>query len=216
MNHKKTALSRIFQPVLVFLISTAILYVSCKSFIDMSADMLWSALIQGDQGYKDNFEKLNKIEYINQVESNHGDVTVPQYGEQYATIEFKNYDINIPLYYGDDNEILKLGAGQYTNGVVPGMDGTILIGGHDMTYFKKLDMLKKDNLIIIKTEYGAYQYKVADIAILSVEDATKACQDYQGVILYTCYPFGNVESKGRERYLVFCTIDKEVVHDEAK
>lgn len=176
--------------------------------------MFQSALIQGELGYKENFEKFYKIDTKIEAVSNQGDVTIPEYGANYATIEIENYDINIPLYYGDDSEILKLGAGQYTNGIVPGMNGTILIGGHDLTYFKELDKLDKDDLIIIKTEYGSYQYKVTDTTVLSVEKAIEASQIYEGVILYTCYPIGNVTGKERERYLVFCTAGEEVVHDE--
>lgn len=213
MNNRKNRTALIIQPLIIFLCSAVILWISCTSFVTMCAEMFQSALIQGELGYKENFGKFHKIDAEKKEGSNQGGVTIPEYGAKYAAVEIENYDISIPLYYGDDREILKLGAGQYANKIIPGKKGTILIGGHDMTYFKNLDKLNKDDVIIIKTEYGKYQYKVSDMAVLSVEQAAERSQNYQGVILYTCYPIGNATESKRRRYLVFCTPQEEV-HNE--
>lgn len=129
----------------------------------------------------------------------------PQFGSRYGTITCKACNLEAPLYYGDDDEILEKGAGQYSLSGMPGQGKTILVAGHDMTFFKQLQDIEKNHIIEVKTFYGMYKYKVTDTKILKADDPTiYQPAEEEELILYTCYPFGLLLGDRDQRYLVYC------------
>lgn len=137
------------------------------------------------------------------------DIATPKYGDQYGEITCDKLQLKAPVYFGDRGNILKKGAGQYNGSFLPGEGGTILIGAHDTTYFKKLEKVKKGQTFEFTTEYGVYEYKVKDIKIVEedkYDEAYDLSADKESLVLYTCYPFGKL--KGTKEKRMFVYLDK--------
>ena len=148
---------------------------------------------------KDKQKKTIKLSYI----------STPKYGDQYGEITCDKLQLKAPVYFGDRGNILKKGAGQYNGSFLPGEGGTILIGAHDTTYFKKLENVKKGQTFEFTTEYGIYEYKVKDIKIVDEDKYDEAYDlgaDKESLVLYTCYPFGKL--KGTKEKRMFVYLDK--------
>ena len=137
------------------------------------------------------------------------DISTPKYGDQYGEITCDKLQLKAPVYFGDRGNILKKGAGQYNGSFLPGEGGTILIGAHDTTYFKKLEKVKKGQTFEFTTEYGVYEYKVKNIKIVDEDKYDEAYDlgaDKESLVLYTCYPFGKL--KGTKEKRMFVYLDK--------
>ena len=133
------------------------------------------------------------------------EVAVPSTGSRYGTIICSDIDLKAPLYYGDTDKILSRGAGQYTGSGLPGEGRIILAGAHDVGYFEVLENAKKGQEINVRTSYGDFVYRITDLRVedvsyISAGDLKKA--DGEKLVLYTCYPFGEVFDKSDRRYFV--------------
>ena len=68
---------------------------------------------------------------------------------------------------------------------------TILLAGHNNTFFNDLQHAEADATVTITTHYGVYTYEVTGTEILDYQDET--AYDFtrtdENLILYTCYPF---------------------------
>lgn len=119
------------------------------------------------------------------------EITFPQYGTKFGRLTISSASVEADLFFGDGSQELKSGVGLYNGSFIPGYGGTILIAGHNHTYFHKLGQVKVGDDIKIETNYGTYQYKVTKA---EVKDATdKTAYDLESkkenLVLYTCYPF---------------------------
>ena len=135
------------------------------------------------------------------------DITLPKYGDVYATLTIDGAGVNTSVYYGDDNAILRKGVGQYTGSMLPGFGSTTLLGGHVNTYFKGLKNVKVGDVININTTYGAYEYTVTNLKVVDYQDKTAydLAAAYDNLILYTCYPFGTLGFTA-QRYFVYAEL----------
>lgn len=79
--------------------------------------------------------------------------------------EDKQYQIVGSLYFGDTEEILRQGAGQFMGSVYPGEMGTSLIGGHNVDDFGKLGAVPIGDTIEVQTSYGNYTYRVTQLEV---------------------------------------------------
>ncbi|MBU9725219.1 class D sortase [Diplocloster modestus] len=116
---------------------------------------------------------------------------LPGVGQQYGEISCERIGLNGPLYYGDTNQILKAGVGQYTGSFFPGFGRPLLLAAHNTTYFKPLQEIKEGDVVTIKTSYGVYEYQVTGTRVAHHLDDTAydLLQDKEQLIMYTCYPF---------------------------
>ena len=129
----------------------------------------------------------------------------PAEGSRYGKIVCRDIQLEVPLYYGDSEKILEKGAGQYSLSGMPGEGRPILIGAHDMTFFKPLEKIEKNQTIEIETIYGLYKYKVREIKVIKAADPELYPQEEKEIlILYTCYPFGLILGDRSQRFVVFC------------
>lgn len=127
----------------------------------------------------------------------------PLQGEQYGEILCEEIDLKAPLYYGDTDEIFEQGAGTYAGRNLPGQGGEILISGHDTTFFAPLVSIQEGMVILIKTNYGQYEYKVTGTEVLDVLEYNERKSETEELVLYTCYPFGAEEELRNERFFVY-------------
>ncbi|WP_165004781.1 MULTISPECIES: class D sortase [unclassified Enterococcus] len=152
-------------------------------------------------------EKEVKKDENNELSSTQ--IAYPKGGEQYGKIIIDSLKIDVPLYYGDTDEILRQGAGQYMGSVYPGERGTTLIGGHNIDEFGLLIGSQVGDVVSVKTSYANYLYQVKKIIVRRYDDReiSQLIDQKQKptVMLYTCYP---VDSLGMtdERLFVICDL----------
>ncbi len=136
------------------------------------------------------------------------DITIPAYGTLYAHISCEKIGLDAPVYWGDNNEILKAGVGQYIGSFMPGFEKTILLSGHNTTDFKCLQNIELGDIITVTTNYGIYEYEVEDIQVIHMDTAEAEIgdilgQDKEQLITYTCYPFEKMVGRKVDRYFIF-------------
>ncbi len=119
------------------------------------------------------------------------DVEFPRIDKQFGELSISDRNISAKLFFGDGAIPLKNGVGVYAGSFIPGYGKTILIAGHNNTYFNGLKNVKKNDIVDIKTSYGNYQYKITGTKILSANDksAYDLTEDKENLVMYTCYPF---------------------------
>ena len=121
-------------------------------------------------------------------------ITYPNEGDRYATITIEGTEVNAPVYYGDNTTILNQGVGTYkddSRAGIPGESKTILLAGHNNTFFNDLQSVEVGDVVTIETHYGTYTYTVEDCKVLEYNDtsAYDFTRTDENLILYTCYPF---------------------------
>ena len=134
------------------------------------------------------------------------EIQIPKQDSRYGTISCEQPAMSAPIYYGDSETALENGVGQYPNGSMPGMGKPILIGGHDGTYFAALAKMKIGDIIMIRTDYGQFQYCVVSKKIFDQSEASAydLSQRKEQLILYTCYPFGQLVGSRNQRFFIYC------------
>ena len=123
-----------------------------------------------------------------------GEVIRPKFGELYAEISSSRLSLDVPVYWGSNSELLELGACQSSSSAVIGTEGNSVISAHVDTFFSELEKLKKDDEIVIKTNYGRFTYKVKEtIAFDSSNRKYVVPTEDDRLTLYTCKRdvFGN-------------------------
>lgn len=192
------------RPVIQFTTSSLSLFLlSDVPKFEENSDKVFAAQEKTDKKIKE-----KKVETDANDEIASSKIDYPQGGQQYGKVVVKMLKLDVPLYYGDTDEILRVGSGQYMGSLFPGELGTTLIGGHNIDGFGKLIALKAGDTFEIHTTYGDYTYNVAEVAVKNKNDkqidqlidqrkSSKA-------ILYTCYP---VDSMGMTDERVFVTAD---------
>jgi len=117
------------------------------------------------------------------------DITFPTYNTVYGQIIIPSAEIDCPLVYGDSNEALQKGAGQYMGSRILGYGGTTLIGGHVSRHFATLPRVQVGDMIEIRTTYGVYTYQVRHTGIHSAKDESvyDLSREDENLVLYTCH-----------------------------
>ena len=131
------------------------------------------------------------------------DITFPKVNTEYGKVEIESVNMSSALIFGDADEVLKHGIGQYNGSYIPGYGGTILITGHNYM-FPQVENVNIGDIIKITTSYGVYKYKVSDLKVLNEKqyNSLKIDDNKEQLIYYTCYPFssfGNILT----RYFVY-------------
>ncbi|MGM0113117.1 class D sortase [Enterococcus sp. DIV0187] len=123
-------------------------------------------------------------------------IDYPVGGQLYGKVKIEKLQLNVPLYFGDTEEILREGAGQFMGSVYPGELGTSLIGGHNVDDFGKLGAAQVGDEITLQTTYGNYVYRINQIEVRDKKDKEINDMIYQRndrrIILYTCYPIDSL------------------------
>ena len=127
-------------------------------------------------------------------------------GQSYGWISSEDFALDAYIYYGDDEKTLDQGVGQYTDSGLPGYGKTILLCGHDTTFFKGLKDAEVGDMVNIRTQYGDYSYRITETKVTTADDGAAARLEEEGeqLVLYTCYPFGETDRERQQRYFVYC------------
>lgn len=116
-----------------------------------------------------------------------GKVTIPAFGEQFAVLKIDSCDINVPVYWGSNSELLELGAVQTTASAAPGAGGNAVIDAHVNTYFADLDKAAVGDEVVLYTNYGRFTYEVTElIEFPYTEHKYVLPTEEETLTLYTC------------------------------
>ena len=129
----------------------------------------------------------------------------PDYKSKYATLKINSIGVNAPVYFGSSNEILDIGVAHDAGSYFVGEGGSVIMCGHNYNYnFSRFGELQKGSIIEVKTDYGDYFYKLYKTEIIEETEPEKLeiQKDEEILIIYTCYPFHNVEHT-KYRYVLF-------------
>lgn len=136
------------------------------------------------------------------------DIQFPDYGTRYANLTCNRIELDAPVYWGDTEEILIKGVGQFMGSFLPGLSRSILLSGHNTMYFKAFELIDIGDIMQLHTNYGVFEYEVSEMQIIHSEDAENMVNEmlsYQEekLIMYTCYPFETLVGTKMERLFVF-------------
>lgn len=204
----------LFVPVFFLAAGYSLMYVIGRPVIHFATSSLNLFLLSDVPTFEtqeQSFEAI-KEEDVAKDENNElasSSIAYPRGGERYGDIMVDSLDLNMPLYFGDTDEILRKGAGQYMGSVYIGETGTSLVGGHNVDGFGKLSGIQTNDIVTAKTTYANYRYQVKEMVIRHKDDPEIneliSQKDKPILLLYTCYP---VDSLGMtdERLFVICEL----------
>lgn len=122
-----------------------------------------------------------------------------------GAVECDRIALSAPLYQDDSEAMLLKGAGHYPESGLPGEGKPILISGHDATFFAPLEKIAVGDVVRIVMKDKDYYYSIISTLVAEVTDtsAYDLTQDKELLILYTCYPFGQLLGERGKRYFVY-------------
>ncbi|MDR2833665.1 MAG: class D sortase [Streptococcaceae bacterium] len=200
-------------PILTLVLGYLLIYVVGKPVIDVASSAL-TLFMLADTPVQSKTVHAEEITLVTQThdkpdEIPSSQVPYPVGGQQYGQVIIESLAINEPLYFDDNQEILRDAVGQYIGSVMPGQIGTTMIGGHNYPdRFGRLLGIQENMLIQVQTTWGLYTYKVTSMDIRNYRDPQviellNQRNDRQ-LILYTCYPVTMIGFTD-ERIFVFAT-----------
>lgn len=208
MSHKKKNITLRYMayPFAFTIIITALLYFGGTPLLVMARANLNMIITKGAPSYSNEYNSEFTGLFAPNKVFDPKDIQIPEYGAHYGNILCERIDLNAPLYYGDSDSILEKGVGQYVAGGLPGEGRPVLVGGHDSVYFAPLEDIEAGDFVQIETNYGNFRYEVTDTKIAEADDtsAYPLTGDKEQLILYTCYPFGDLLGNRSQRYFVYC------------
>lgn len=195
LKRRKKFLKGLRQSVLVPVLVCALLYVFIFA---VSAPFMSDAVSIGnmflqdkESGYSRSYENIFTPSNNSGDTVNAEDVEYPSIDKQFGTLKIENCSVDAKLFFGDGSIALRNGVGVYAGSFIPGYGRTILISGHNNTYFNGLKNVKKGDIVKIRTSYGNYEYRINKTGIAKADD--KSAYDLnaqeENLIMYTCYPF---------------------------
>ena len=178
--------------VVIYLLGYLVLMPS-SSLISAAGLMFSDSARDYSTEYNNIFVPVSENE--NETDSNKklpiSEIQYPKTGEQFGELIIEDCSIDNNLFFGDGNVALRNGVGIYNGSFIPGYGKTILVAGHNNTYFNGLKNAEAGQKVTIKTNYGNYTYEITETAVKKATDtsAYDLSADYENLIMYTCYPF---------------------------
>lgn len=179
---------------LVFVAIVCIVVVLFQTFIEPSAYFRLLA-----------YDKIDPSVTIPEAEE--GEFPVIPYESQWATLNVEGWSRkDIKVFFGDNNTLLRKGAGMWINSRFCGQNGKIVLSAHVTSDFHELEVTPVGTRITMDTVYGQYVYEVADTLIFHYQDETPLMpQDGEEILfMYTCYPRKNGHLFKTQRMALIC------------
>lgn len=136
-----------------------------------------------------------------------GEFPVIPYESQWATLNVEGWTKrDIPVFFGDNNSMLRKGAGMWINSRFCGQNGKTVLSAHVTSYFYEIEDTNIGDLVTMTTIYGDYVYKVVDTVIFHYEDCSllMPADGEDVLVMYTCYPRENGYQFKIERLALVC------------
>ena len=129
----------------------------------------------------------------------------PSYASNYGTLKIPSVGIELPIYYGDELEILKYGVGHTPGTYFPGEGGSIVYMAHNtVNMLRKLPETQNGDSIVVETIYGTYNYTIYDAKVINEKDfdSVPFQKEEELLMIYTCYPVTAI-THTPYRYIVY-------------
>ncbi|MDO5522254.1 MAG: class D sortase [bacterium] len=214
---KKKIISLVAVPIGITAVISGLYFTAGKSVWNLVVSDYKTAVIKGAPEYSYENVAANDVAASNE-ETTNGEIDYPLTGAMFGEISCDKINLKAPMYYGDTEEILEKGTGMYAGSSLPGQNGTILIGGHDTTFMAPLEQVAVGDTLTAKTTYGTYTYEVTEMKVADLLD--QSAYDLYGtseqLVLYTCYPFGEITGDRSKRYFVYAKKVSDPVQQEVK
>jgi sortase A len=199
-EYQATAQARLIPPTATPVINIQAVVLPVGHTVNVNAQGVVSASFNLDEvpaEYRDEYRTILSKPYIPPTPSPEGPVR----------IQISKIRVDSNIVAGTDWESLKLGVGQYTNGVNPGERGNMVLAGHNDVYgetFRDLDQLKPGDMITVSTMAREFTYVVQGTQIVKPTDVwvMESRGDTKQLTLISCYPY-RVDTK---RIVVFATL----------
>ena len=126
-------------------------------------------------------------------------------GDVVGRLSVPRINLSVMVFEGDDDGILKLGAGRIPSTSFPNEKGNLGIAAHRDTYFRPLRLIRPRDVIEFTTPDGISRYSVTDIEIVRPSDVQVLDKaPGRNLTLVTCYPFYFLGSAPK-RWIVHAT-----------
>jgi sortase A len=130
------------------------------------------------------------------------DTTIPQEGEKLGSLSIPKLEQTIPIFFGDNEKILKKGLGHIRGTALPGEASNSVLAGHRDTFFRHLDQLVVGDKLIVERSSTYYMYKIKKVRIVDKDDHTVIVPKPRHTLtLITCYPFTFI-GPAPQRYII--------------
>ena len=215
-------LAYIFMPVIFSVIGYIFLYVGLKPYWEMARDavailgaeapmeetnVVRDAIYDPKAATEDPvplYEDEKKPEPYIRIEN----IDFPLSGSHYAQLICDDIGMDVPVYWGDNADILRLGIGQYLGSFLPGFGRMVVLSGHNNSFFLPLKDIEKDDIVKINTNYCNYEYQVTEVKVLNEKELQKYILDNllneeEILVMYTCWPFEFSAGRKTDRLTVF-------------
>jgi sortase A len=117
---------------------------------------------------------------------------MPLEGDSIAHLQIPAIGVSEYVVEGTDLGSLRKGPGHYPETPLPGDRGTTAIAGHRTTYgapFRRIDQLKRGNVITIDMPDGRFVYRVERTKVVDDQDlSVLEAAGYQRLVLSACHP----------------------------
>ncbi len=105
-------------------------------------------------------------------------------------MEIARLGLSVIVAEGISGKTLRRAVGHIPGTALPGQGGNVGIAGHRDTFFRPLEGIHVDDIIILTTRAGAYRYRVVSSRIVSPNDVAVLDPTGSDVLtLVTCHPF---------------------------
>lgn len=215
-HNKIDGKSFIILPIIFFVVTYLVMYLAFMptlSTIVSAAGMFFS---DTDKDYSTEYKNIfvPVSDNDNKDTVNIDSLDYPQYNTQFGELIIEDCGINNKLFFGDGDVALRNGVGIYNGSFIPGYGRTILVAGHNNTYFNGLKYAEKGQKVVIRTSYGNYEYEITETAVKKMSDksAYDLSADYENLVMYTCYPFDEL-GLTQQRFFVYAKLVSGAVID---
>ncbi|RNA70189.1 class D sortase [Alteribacter keqinensis] len=126
----------------------------------------------------------------------------PEIGDLIGELYIPKLEATLPIYHGTDEDELEKGVGHFAGSVLPGENDNAVLAGHRDTVFRELGSVGVNDILIVTTAAGEFEYKVKNVRIVDEDDRTVIVPKPRATLtVSTCYPFTFVGS-APERYVL--------------
>ncbi|WP_419466056.1 class D sortase [Alteribacter salitolerans] len=126
----------------------------------------------------------------------------PEIGDLIGELYIPKLEATLPIYHGTDEDELEKGVGHFAGSVLPGENDNAVLAGHRDTVFRELGSVGVNDILIVTTAAGEFEYKIRNVRIVDEDDRTVIVPKPRATLtVSTCYPFTFVGS-APERYVL--------------
>lgn len=105
-------------------------------------------------------------------------------------IEIARIGLSVIVAEGVASKTLRKAAGHIPSTALPGQGGNVGIAGHRDTFFRPLEEIRVNDLIVLTTRAGEYRYRVVSSQVVDPSDVAVLDSNGSDVLtLVTCHPF---------------------------